>query len=80
MAWRTLALADCEWTVSVVAERCAGSNDWTLVAGFRSASPDPRRYWVPLPIKSSSKAAVFAKADSIQADTLVAALQTRLGL
>ncbi len=80
MAWRTLALADCEWTVSVVAERRAGSNDWTLVAGFRSASPDPRRYWIPLPITTPSKAAAFAQAESIQHADLVAALQSRLGL
>ena len=80
MAWRTLALADCEWTVSVVAERRPGSDDWILVAGFRSASPDPRRYWVPLPISSPSKAAVFAKAESIPADALLAALRSRLGL
>ena len=80
MAWCTLALADCEWTVSVVAERRPGSDDWTLVAGFRSASPDPRRYWVPLPISSPSKAAVFAKAESIPADALLAALRSRLGL
>ena len=80
MAWRTLALADCEWTVSVVAERRPGSSDWTLVAGFRSTSPDPRRYWIPLPITSPSKAAVFARAESIPADTLLAALRSHLGL
>lgn len=80
MAWRKLALADCEWTVSVVAERRAGSDDWTLVAGFRSATPDPRRYWVPLPFSSPSRAAAFAQADAIKADALVAALSSRLGL
>jgi hypothetical protein len=80
MPCRTLALANCEWTVSVVAERRAGSDNWTLVAGFRSAAPDPRRYWVPLPISSPSRAAAFAQADAIQADTLAAALSARLGL
>lgn len=80
MTCRTLAVADCEWTVSVLAERLAGSDHWTLVAGFRSATPDPRRYWVPLPISSPSKAAAFAQADAIKPDTLAAALSARLGL
>ncbi len=78
MAWRTLALDDREWTVSVAAERCAGSDDWTLVAAFRSRMPDARRLWVPLEISSPSKAALFARADSLSQDDLASVLRRRL--
>lgn len=77
---RTLALGDREWTVTVAAERCPGSNDWTLVAGFRSAAPEPRRLWIPLPITSSSKAVVFAEADALSVDQLAGVLRARLAM
>lgn len=78
MAWRTLALDDREWTVSVAAERHPGSDDWTLVAAFRSRTPDARRLWVPLEISSPSKAALFARADSLSQDDLASVLRRRL--
>ncbi len=78
MAWRTLALDDREWAVSVAVERRPGSDDWTLVAGFRSRSPEPRRVWVPLEITSPSKAALFARADALSQDDLASALRQRL--
>lgn len=66
--------------VSVAAERCPGSNDWTLVAGFRASTPEPRRIWVTLPVRSLSKAQLFAEADAISNETLLAALDARLAL
>ncbi|HRP07923.1 MAG TPA: hypothetical protein PLL69_05490 [Gemmatimonadales bacterium] len=78
MAWRTLAFDDREWTVSVAAERRAGSDDWVLVAAFRRPGPDERRIWVPLSISSRSKAALFARADSLSQDDLATALRERL--
>lgn len=78
MAWRTLAVDDREWTVSVAAERRAGSDDWTLVAWFRSPTPEPRRLWVQLPISSPSKAAVFARAETLSAGDLATALRQQL--
>ncbi len=80
MAWRILLTSEHTWTVSVAAERCAGSNDWTLVAGFRTAAPVPRRLWVPLPVRSPSKAQLFAEADDISNQTLLTALEARLAL
>ena len=70
MAWRTLALDNREWSVSVAAEQ------WRLVAAFRS--PDTRRVWVPLPFTSPSKAAVYARADALSHDDLATALRQRL--
>jgi len=64
--------------VSVAVERRPGTNDWTLVAGFRSSSPEPRRYWIPLPITSSSKAALFAHADKLSQDDLMGLLRAQL--
>ncbi len=78
MAWRTLALENREWSVSMAVERRPGTTNWTLVAGFRSANPDPRRYWIPLPISSSSKAVLFAKADALSHDDLLGLLRQRL--
>lgn len=78
MAWRTLALDDREWTVTVAVERRPGSPDWTLVAAFRSPEPQPQRIWAPLEISSSSKAALFARADSLSPDHLTAVLRERL--
>lgn len=78
MAWRILLTEASTWSVSVAAERCAGSHDWTLVAGFRAAVPEPRRLWVPLPVRSPSKAQLFADADSISNETLLVALEACL--
>lgn len=78
MAWRTLAVDDREWTVSVAAERQPGSDDWTLVAAFRRSAPEPRRFWVPLRISSPSKAALFARADTLSQDDLTLALRQQL--
>lgn len=78
MAWRTLAIDNREWSVSVAAERQPGSHDWTLVAAFRSPAPDARRLWVPLQISSPSKAALFARADTLSQDDLAVALRSRL--
>jgi hypothetical protein len=78
MAWRTLALDNREWSVSVAAERRPGSEDWRLVAAFRAPTPDPRRVWVPLPFTSPSKAAVYARADALSQDDLATALRERL--
>jgi hypothetical protein len=78
VAWRTLALDEREWNVSVAVERRPGTTDWTLVAAFRSAGPDPARIWVPLEISSPSKAALFARADAMSQDDLAAALRRHL--
>lgn len=80
MAWRILLTTEHAWTVSVAAERCSGSNDWTLVAGFRTSAPEPKRLWVALPVRSPSKAQLFAEADAISNETLLAALEARLAL
>lgn len=78
MAWRTLALENREWSVSVAVERRPGTNDWTLVAGFRSTHPEPRRYWVPLPISSASKAVLYARAETLSHDELLGLLRQRI--
>jgi hypothetical protein len=78
MAWRTLALDDRVWTVSVAAERRPGSDDWVLVAAFRRPAPDAERHWIPLQISSQSKAALFARADTLSQDDLASALRQRL--
>ncbi len=78
MAWRTLALDNREWAVSVAAEMRPGSSDWRLVAAFRAPRPDCRRVWVPLPFTSPSKAAVYARAEALSQDDLASALRQGL--
>ncbi len=78
MAWRTLAVDNCEWSVSVAAEMRPGTRDWTLVAAFRSPTPEIRRVWVPLPITSPSKAVLYARADALSQAELASALRERL--
>lgn len=78
MAWRTLELDNHEWSVTVAAEMRPGSDEWRLVAAFRTPRPDKRSVWVPLPVTSPSKAVVYARADQLSHDDLADALRQRL--
>jgi hypothetical protein len=79
MVWRVVEHGDCQWNVSVAAERRAHSAEWNLVFSFRCRSPDAQSVWVTYPISSASKAALFAQAEKLSNDTLAAALAERLG-
>ena len=74
MAWRVLEHADRRWNVSIAAERRPNSPHWNLVFSFRAADPGQRSVWAPYPLSSSSKAALFAQADRVSNDDLVALL------
>jgi hypothetical protein len=79
MAWRVLEHAGQSWNVSIAAERRPNSPQWHLVFSFRGADPAQRSVWAAYPVASSSKAALFARADRISNDDLVALLVERLG-
>lgn len=79
MAWRVLEHADQHWNVSIAAERQPNSPHWNLVFSFRGADPAGRSLWATYPISSSSKSALFAQADRISNDDLVALLAAKLG-
>jgi hypothetical protein len=79
MAWRVLEHADQRWNVSIAAERRPNSAHWNLVFSFRGADPSGRSLWATYPISSSSKSALFAQADRISNDDLVALLAAKLG-
>ena len=79
MAWRVLEHADQRWNVSIAAERRPNSAQWNLVFSFRGADPSQRSVWAPYPLSSSSKSALFAQADRISNDDLIALLTSRLG-
>jgi hypothetical protein len=79
MAWRVLQHADQRWNVSIAAERLPNSSQWNLVFSFRGADPGQRSVWAPYSLSSSSKAALFAQADRISNDDLIALLVSRLG-
>jgi hypothetical protein len=79
MAWRVLEHGDQRWNVSIAAERRPNSPQWNLVFSFRGSEPGQRSVWAPYPLSSSSKAALFAQADRISNDDLIALLASRLG-
>jgi hypothetical protein len=79
MAWRVLEHADRRWHVSMAAERRPNSPNWSLVFSFRAADPSQRSVWATYPLTSSSKAALFAQADRVSNEDLVALLVQQLG-
>jgi hypothetical protein len=78
MAWRVLEYAGQMWNVSFAAERGPSSSQWNLVFSFRSSDAGRRSVWATYPISSSSKAALFARADRISNKDLEELLAARL--
>lgn len=78
MAWRNLEVGEETWSVSVAAERAAHSDQWGLVLSFRSAGPTPRRFWATTPMKSTSKASLYALAEKLSDRELVDVLNEHL--
>lgn len=79
MAWRVLEVGDEVWNVSVAAERRANSDQWELVLSFRSKGPEPRRFWAPVDMHSTSKGAVYAQAEKLSDRDLIELLDQHLG-
>jgi hypothetical protein len=79
MAWRVLEHADQRWNVSIAAERRPDSPHWSLVFSFRGSDSGQRSVWAPYPLSASSKSALFARAERISDDDLIALLLSRLG-
>ena len=79
MPWRILEHAERMWNVSIAAERRPNSPQWNLVFSFRPSDPGQRSVWGTYPLSSSSKAALFAQADRVSNDDLVALLTQLLG-
>jgi len=78
MAWRVLEHDDRRWTVSIAAERRANSPHWNLVFSFRPTDVGQRSIWATYPVASSSKAALFARAEALSDDALTALLAEQL--
>jgi hypothetical protein len=78
MAWRVLEHGGHTWNVSFAAERGPDSSQWNLVFSFRATEPDRRLVWAPYPLSSSSKAALFARADRLSNKDLTELLAARL--
>jgi hypothetical protein len=79
MPWRVLEYAERRWNVSIAAERRPNSPHWNLVFSFRASDPGQRSVWGTYPLSSSSKAALFAQADRVSNDDLIALLAELLG-
>jgi hypothetical protein len=72
MPWRVLEHGERRWHVTVAAERRANVAQWTLVFSFRAAPPERAAFWVTYPLTSLSRAALFAQAEQISNETLLA--------
>lgn len=79
MPWRVLEHAERRWNVSVAAERQPNSPQWSLVFSFRASDPSQRPVWGTYPLSSSSKAALFAQAERVSNDDLLALLAQLVG-
>ncbi|MBL8985954.1 MAG: hypothetical protein JNJ80_06775 [Gemmatimonadetes bacterium] len=71
MAWRVIEVGGEVWNISIAAERRANSDQWELVLSFRSAGPNPRRFWAPVPMQSTSKATIYSQAEKLSDRELV---------
>jgi hypothetical protein len=78
MAWRVLEHAGQTWNVSLAAERGPNSSQWNLVFSFRSRDSSQRSIWAAYPVTSSSKAALFARADRLSNKDLEELLAAKL--
>ena len=78
MAWRVLEHAGQRWNVSLAAERRPNSPEWNLVFSFRGVDPGQRSIWAAYPLSSSSKGALFARAERISDHDLLALLAAQL--
>jgi hypothetical protein len=78
MAWRVLEHAGQTWNVSIATERGPDSSQWNLVFSFRSRDSSQRSIWAPYPVASSSKAALFARADRLSNKDLEELLAAKL--
>ena len=78
MAWRVVEHGDRRWAVTIAAERRADSAQWNLVFSFRCAGTAPESFWATYPLTSSSKAALFAQAEKLSNDALIAFLSQHL--
>ena len=72
MPWRVVEHADRRWHVTVAAERRASAAQWSRVFSFRAAPPEQRSFWVAYPLTSLSRAALFAQAEQVTNETLIA--------
>ncbi|HET6838096.1 MAG TPA: hypothetical protein VFH24_08650 [Gemmatimonadales bacterium] len=78
MAWRVLEHGGQTWNVSYAAERGPSSSQWNLVFSFRPIEPGQRLIWATYPLSSSSKAALFARADRLSNKDLTELLAAQL--
>ena len=78
MAWRVLSHGDTVWNVMVAAERTPQASSWRLVLSFRAAGPARASFWMPYPLVSASKTALFAQAEQITNEKLTAVLADHL--
>jgi hypothetical protein len=72
MTWRVVDNKGEEWHVQAAAEMRPDVKVWQLVLAFRARGADrqPRSFWAPYPLESSSKSSLFQAADRLSDDAI----------
>lgn len=78
MVWRVIEADEDIWLVQPAAERRANQTAWRLMLSFRQKVADnPHVFWAPFPIESSSKSALFSRAEGISDEDLRSLIANR---
>ncbi len=80
MAWRVIDADGEVWHVDPAAEMRANVKMWQLMLSFRAknAEREPRRFWAPYPLESSSKSSLFKAADRLSNEAIKEVLSEHL--
>jgi hypothetical protein len=78
MAWRVIETDENVWHVQPAAERRGDQTIWQLMLSFRQKKEEnPSVFWAPFPIESSSKSALFSRAEGISDEDLRSLIANR---
>lgn len=78
MPWREVLLDNTRWSVAPVAERVPSAGSWQLVLSCRVPGESGRSVWASTGLQSSSRTDLYAQADRMTDDRVLAVLTRHL--
>lgn len=80
MPWKVIETGDEVWHVQPAAEMRGDVKVWHLMLSFRAANSgrEPRAFWAPYPLESSSKSSLFQAADRLSDESVKEVLAQHL--
>lgn len=80
MPWKVIDTGEEVWHVQPAAEMRADVKVWQLMLSFRAADSErqPRAFWAPFPLESSSKSSLFQAADRLSDESIKEVLSQHL--